>query len=87
MQPKVLELYIGHVAFQTYGNMAYMCNMSCVILSHPSTFLVFKLSVEYGLLLYTLDFKHPQKKKSKGMRSGNLANYSVCLTITCPLSW
>ena len=71
MQPKVLESYIGHVAFQS---MVTWHNMSCVILSHLSTFLVFNLSVEYGWLLYALDFKHPQRKKSKGVRSGNLAN-------------
>lgn len=55
-------------------------NMSCVILAHTSTFLVFSLSMEYGWLLYTMHFKHPQRKKSKDVRSGNPADYSVCLT-------
>jgi hypothetical protein len=42
--------------------------------------------MEYGWVLYTLDFKHTQKKKSVGVRSGNLAGHSMFLMqpVLCP---
>ena len=79
MQPKVLDHIFVMLLFKitvTWHNMSHM------ILAHPSTVLVFNLLVEYGWFLYTLDFKHPQRRKSKGVRSGNLADYLVCLTTT-----
>ena len=84
MQPKVWNHIFVMLLFK---HLVTWHNMSCMILAHPSTLLVFNLSVEYGWLLYTVDFKHPQRKKSEAARSGNLADYSLCLTTTFPFSW